>query len=77
MSVTLDTEPLELAVFELLTDGRVVAVYRDDSLRDEIETDGVWTLATGWVKPADGRAFFDALDKAFANSSFRFVRPES
>ncbi len=76
MCARFDAEPIELAVFELLADGRVVAEYQDDALRKQIEDDGLWTLATGWVTPADGRAFFDALDKAFANSSFWFVRSE-
>lgn len=72
-----DAEPVELAVFELTRDGRVVATYQDDALRDEIETDGVWTRASGWVTPADGRRFFDALDKAYATSSFLFVQLSS
>lgn len=69
-----DAEPVELAVFELMPDGRVVADYQDATLRDELETDGAWTLATGWVTPADGKRFFDALDKAYASSSFLFVQ---
>jgi hypothetical protein len=71
-----DAEPIELASFELKPDGSIDATYSDDTLRDELERDGTWTLATGWVTPADGKRFFDALDLAYANSSFLFVRAE-
>lgn len=68
-----DAEPVELAVFELLPDGRVLATYHDETLRASLETDGIWSLATGWVTPADGKLFFDALDKEYRQSSFMFV----
>lgn len=68
-----DREPIELAVFELLPDGRVVADYHDEALRASLEIDGAWSLGTGWVTPADGKAFFDALDAEYRQSSFLYV----
>lgn len=73
MRATPDAEPVELAVFELLPDGRVLATYQDETLRARFETDGIWSLATGWVTPADGKRFFDALDKEYRQSSFMYV----
>lgn len=71
-----DAAPIELAVFELLPDGTVKADYNDDALRAELETDGAWSLATGWVTPADGKRFLDALDQMYRRSSFMSVRTE-
>lgn len=71
-----DEEVIEVAAFEIHPDGHVTAEYKDDALRDELEADGIWTLATGWVTPADGKRFFDALDKAYSSSSFLFVRAD-
>ena len=71
-----DRDPVELAVFELMPDGRVVAEYHDDTLRASLETDGAWSLATGWVTPADGKPFMDALDKEYRQSSFMYVVTE-
>lgn len=57
-----------LAEFEL--DGDVVrAKYLDASFKRRVTEDGIWTVDTGYLHPADGSRFYDALEEAFANSS--------
>lgn len=68
-----DAEPVELARFELLADGQVRAEYFDESLRADLEDAGIFTAASGRLTPANGRAFFDALELAYPRSSFLFV----
>jgi hypothetical protein len=68
-----DAPPIELAVFELLADGKVHAEYRDETWRAALEDAGIMTVESGRVTPANGRAFFDALDLAYSQSSFVFV----
>ncbi len=58
-----------LATFTLVGD-EVVSDFRDRSFQREIEVNGLYTMKTGTVRPQDGRAFYDALDVAFARSSF-------
>jgi hypothetical protein len=57
-----------LATFEL-KGGLVVAVYHDRDYEDDIENGAVFADGRA-LRPVDGRAFFDALDRAFLSSSF-------
>ncbi len=57
-----------LATFTLAGD-IVRAEYADEVYRARIERRGILTAETGRVRPADGRAFYDALDVAYSNSS--------
>lgn len=55
---------------EFTLDGnRVTAKYFDADYRAELEFYGIYTVATGEVRPADGAAFYAALLTAYAASS--------
>lgn len=61
------------AIFTLLDGGEVEARYFNRQFEKEVENGLVYTAKTGAVRPRDGRRFYDALDLAFASSSFMFV----
>lgn len=63
-----DMTPEVLASFEMV-DGEMVAVYNDEGYKRSLEADGIFTVASGAVRPNDGQTFYDALELAYANSS--------
>ncbi len=63
-----DHVPRKLADFELTGD-EVRALYYDDEFKADI-TDGSGVFVGGkTLRPSDGKAFFDALELGFANST--------
>ena len=55
----------------------VVAVYHSDAYRRDVEQNGLVLVVDGedrQVFPADGKVFFDALDKVYSHSTFMRVR---
>lgn len=76
MQAAMDAEPVELAMFELASDGRVIATYRDETMQRYIEDTGICIATAARLTPADGRTFFDALALAFSRSSFVYVVDE-
>jgi len=71
-----DEPPFPLATFYLDGDS-VIAHYHSDDYRMGIERQGIIGRADGKLRelyPSDGKVFFDALEKAYANSSFVDVR---
>lgn len=65
-----ETDPEEMARFEVRPDGTIVASYTNAGLRDSHERSGVYTARTGRVFPRDGRRFLDALELSLSHSSF-------
>jgi len=61
-----------LATFTLVGD-LVVCDFRDADFQRDLEINGIYTIKAGEVRPDDGRAFYDALDDAYARSSFVHV----
>ncbi len=57
-----------LARFELKLDGTLASEWHSELWRRQLEEDGV-ILADGPVFPTDGRAFLEALDLVFSQSS--------
>ena len=70
-----DLKRITLATFWLKGD-RIISEYADPAYEQAIERDGIFSPNTGCVWPKDGRAFYEALDVEYANSSWVYVIDE-
>lgn len=68
-----DGPSVELALFTLQPDGSVAASYADDEQREAFEDGEYVCTSDGELTPSDGQVFFDALERAFASSSYLYV----
>lgn len=72
VSYDVDGTETVLAELELRPDGTVAIAYvakHTESLRAELEQDGIVVDGHQVVRARDGRRFWDALPKAYAQSS--------
>jgi hypothetical protein len=67
-------ESIVLAFFSM-KGGRLDCTWAAPRFKEEMENFGVVAYDHS-VYPKDGQAFYDALDRAFSNSTFRFVTTE-
>lgn len=75
LRATTPEKTAELARFTL-RDGVVTANYTAPSMQSSMESSGIFSGGVT-LRPRDGVAFFDALDRAYASSSFLTVREVS
>jgi len=71
-----DRPPFPLATFHMDGDA-VVAGYHNETYRWDIEANGLVVVVDGedrQVFPADGKVFFEALDRVYSHSTFMRVR---
>jgi hypothetical protein len=69
ISIVTPDEKTELASFELV-DGTLIADWKNEAYQLEIELSGIADRKGKVLYPKDGLAFFEALDAAYATSSF-------